>query len=156
MTDEVRIATRADESDVLELCRLLELENAVFPLSEKKVLEKLRQAFDRKLAICGVIGEPKNLRGSIYLEIGAPWYSDRFGLFELWNFVHPDHRKSDYAKMLIDFAKRCSDTIDHLPLQIGIFSNERTEAKVRLYRRRLGEPAGAFFIYNGSTGLTHG
>jgi hypothetical protein len=39
-----------------------------------------------------------------------------------------------------------------MPLLIGVLSNHRTEAKVRLYERQFGKPTGAFFLYNGSTG----
>lgn len=152
MDTAVRLADARDEEGVLMLCRELANENAVFPISETKVREKLWRAFNRQLAICGVIGDVGDLKACIFLEIDCPWYSDKFGLSELWNFVHPDHRRSDYAKILIDFAKKCAVDLN-LPLQIGIFSNERTEAKVRLYARRLGKPAGAFFLYNGHTGL---
>jgi len=149
----VRTATRDDEKDILKLCELLAEENAVFPMSEAKVRQKLNQAFDKQLAMCGVIGPRGSLRGSIFLEVGTLWYTDTFGLHELWNFVHPDHRHSNYAHMLIDFAKECSTKLK-LPLHIGVFSNKRTNAKVRLYKRRLGKPAGAFFLYNGQTGTT--
>ena len=68
-----------------------------------------------------------------------------------FNFVRPDERKTDYAKRMIAFAKRCSDNVK-LPLVIGVLTNERMEGKVRLYRRNLGYPAGAFFVYNGWNG----
>ena len=35
---------------------------------------------------------------------------------------------------------------------IGVLSNHRTEAKVRLYERQFGKPSGAFFLYNARTG----
>jgi hypothetical protein len=34
-----------------------------------------------------------------------------------------------------------------MPLVIGVISNIRTEAKIKLYERRLPK-AGAFFVYN--------
>jgi hypothetical protein len=39
-----------------------------------------------------------------------------------------------------------------MPLLIGVLSNSRTEAKIRLYKRHFGEPAGAYFLYNARTG----
>ena len=39
-----------------------------------------------------------------------------------------------------------------IPLIIGVLSNQRTEAKIRLYERQFGAPAGAFFLYNVHTG----
>ena len=151
----VRKAGPEDAADVMGLCRLLADENAQFVMSEIKVAHKLMAALAPQLvqpgyipmpAICGVIGEPGGLKASIFLEVGCLWYTDELGLHELWNFVHPDHRRSDHAKTLIEFAKACQQAIG-LPLSIGVISNSRTEAKVRLYRRRLGEPAGAFFTY---------
>ena len=44
------------------------------------------------------------------------------------------------------FAQRCSDEIK-VPLVIGVLTNNRMEGKVRLYRRQMGVPAGAFFVY---------
>lgn len=152
----VRKAGPADAADVMELCRLLAAENAQFLMSEIKVANKLAQAlflpppgYVVLPAICGVIGEPGALQASIFLEVGSLWYTDELGLHELWNFVHPDHRRSDHAKILIEFAKACQQAIG-LPLSIGVVSNERTEAKIRLYQRRLGKPAGAFFSYGGN------
>jgi hypothetical protein len=43
-----------------------------------------------------------------------------------------------------------------IPLAIGVMSNTRTEAKIRLYERVFGAPAGVYFLYNAKTGLTEG
>jgi len=149
----VRKATAGDIGDVMQLCYMLAEENAAFPMCEQKVLMKLAQAlFPAPLgvpvlpAICGVIGQPGKLEASIFLEVGSLWYTEDLWLHELWNFVHPDHRRSDHAKTLIEFAKSVQAAVG-LPLSIGVISNDRTEAKVRLYQRRLGKPAGAFFTY---------
>jgi RPA family protein len=48
---------------------------------------------------------------------------------------------------MIAFGKRCSDEIN-IPLVIGVVSNERTKAKMDLYRRQLGEPCGGYFVYS--------
>jgi GNAT superfamily N-acetyltransferase len=79
------------------------------------------------------------------------WYTEDFHLEELYNFVHPDYRKSDNAKALIDFAKNTAEKIN-VPLMIGIISNHRTEQKIRLYQRRLGKPSGGYWLYNANTG----
>ena len=59
-----------------------------------------------------------------------------------------------FAKQLIEFSTRCSDYFTSkgtpMPLLMGIQSNERTEAKVRLYRRHL-PCIGAFFMYGHGT-----
>lgn len=156
----VRIAVPADEPELMKQCDLLERENAAFKVSRERVLAKLHQCYHRspsdprRPAICGVIGTPgEKLEGSVFLEIDTLWYSDDFGLFELWNYVHPEHRKTGHAFALIEFSKACALKLN-LPLQMGIISNDRTAAKIRLYERRFGDPAGAFFLFNGHTGIT--
>lgn len=151
MTDDtsiVRLATVQDTPAVVALCRLAAEEGQAYPMSEEKVLDKIQRALDRKHAICGVIGGPDEVRGSIYLEIGTLWYSDTWGLHEMWNIVHPDHRRSTYARVLIEFAKETATKLK-LPLSIGVLSTPRTEAKIKLYERKLGKPVGAFFFYHG-------
>lgn len=144
----VRIAVPSDEEAIMTLCRMLHEENGQFSMSESKVRDGLQQAFNRLGGLIGVIDGPVGLEGVILLNIGQIWYSDDWMLEEMFNFVHPDHRRSTHAKRLIQFAK---DTADHLkiPLMIGVLSNERTEAKVRLYERMLPK-SGAYFVYSGT------
>ena len=73
------------------------------------------------------------------------WFSDEFQLLELFNFVRPDSRASDFAKSLIGYAKTCAEGLG-IDLMIGVLSNERMEAKVRLYGRMLPK-AGELFCY---------
>lgn len=147
---DVRLAVPQDRDGLLWLCRELHAENGLFPLNEDAVVAKLDQAFRREHALIGVIGPVGGeLKGSIYLLMHQMWYSDRFFLDELWNFVHPKYRppnEKGCAQALLEWAKQCSDQID-IPLMVGIISSIRTEAKVRLYERQLTK-AGAFFIHN--------
>lgn len=146
MFDSVRLAVPADEDKIISMISLLHDENGLFPLSERRVREYMQRYFRKEGALIGVIGDVGDPVGSIYLEIGQPYYSEAFYLNEAWNFVHPDHRRSDYAKKLLGWAKSMSDEM-RLPLMLGIVSNHRTEAKVRLYEKQL-EKAGAFFVWN--------
>ena len=57
----------------------------------------------------------------------------------------PEYRKSNYADALIRYAQHCQEKLG-VPLLIGVLTNLRMLSKVRLYRRRLGMPAGAFFV----------
>jgi hypothetical protein len=41
-----------------------------------------------------------------------------------------------------------------VPLAIGVLSNSRTEAKIRLYERVFDSPAGVYFLYGAKTGLS--
>jgi hypothetical protein len=81
------------------------------------------------------------------------WYSDAQVLEEKAIFIHPDYRsaKGGRARRLCEFSKRAADGLG-IPLIIGVLSNHRTEAKVRLYERQFGKPSGAFFLYNARTG----
>ncbi|WP_167669553.1 GNAT family N-acetyltransferase [Rhizobium lusitanum] len=125
---------------------LLHDENGLFPLSPDRVRAYMQRYFRRQGALIGVVGEIGDPVGSIYLGIEQPYYSEAWYLNEAWNFVHPDHRRSDYAKKLLGWAKEKSEEMK-IPLMVGIVSNHRTEAKVRLYEKQL-EKAGAFFVWN--------
>lgn len=144
---KVRLATREDEPELMQLCRELHQENGVFDIDEDLVRAMLYQSFDKKGGIVAVIGAPGEIQACISLILSSFWYCRQFHIEELFSYVRPAYRKSDNAKRLIDYAKKCSDDIE-IPLVIGVISNERTESKVKLYERRIHKPAGAFFIYN--------
>lgn len=148
MTDAiVRLALPADEEGLMEHVHMLHGENGLFPLSETKARGIVNRALNRQGIIVGVIGDPGALEASICLCLDQPYYSDAFQLTELWNFVAPPRgKRAGHAKKMIEFAKLCSDRMA-IPLTIGVLSNERVEAKQRLYERQL-EPAGVFFVHN--------
>ncbi len=144
----VRRAQPADGDDLMTLSRMLWEENGIFTLDENRVRQILgRCLFPNGGGIMGVIGSPGKLEGMICLLLSQFWYSSDWVLEEVFNFVHPEHRKSTHARLLLAFAKHSAEALK-IPLSIGIVSNKRTEAKVRLYRSELGFPAGAFFIHN--------
>jgi len=143
----VRKAVLADEPELMAMCRELHAENAMFKMNEAKVSDMLRRAFDGRGAIIGALGPTGSIQGAIYLLISSFWYSDEFCLEELYSYVRPEYRKSNNAKELIAFAKRCSTELG-IPLVIGVVSNIKTRAKVGLYTRQLSEPVGAYFAYN--------
>ena len=80
-------------------------------------------------------------------------YKSSLSAFTDMYFIHPDYRsaKGGRARRLCEFSKQAADSLG-IPLIIGVLSNNRTEAKVRLYKRQFGEPSGAFFLYNARTG----
>lgn len=147
VTSPVRKATPADAPELMELCRSLHAENAMFTMNEDKVSDMLKRAFDGRGSIIGALGRTGNIQGAIQLIVSNFWYSDEWVLEELYSFVLPQYRKSENAKELIAFAKRCSSELG-IPLVIGVVSNIRTRAKVGLYSRQLSEPVGAYFAYN--------
>lgn len=140
----VRIAEPADAPGVMALLHLMHAENGLAPLAENKVQALVAQALSQDLSICGVIGERDALEATIGLFACSWWYSDALHLEDRWNFVHPDYRVSTHAAGLIDFAKRTAIQCER-PLLMGITSDGRTPAKVRLYERQMGQPVGAIF-----------
>lgn len=147
ITSPVRKAVPADEPELFDMCCELHKENAMFSMNEAKVRAMLHRAFDGSGAIIGAIGPTGGIQGCIFLVIDSMWYSDEWVLEELWSFVLPQHRKSNNAKDLVGFAKRCSTELN-IPLVIGVVSNIRTQAKIGLYKRQLADPVGAYFAYN--------
>lgn len=152
MTELVRIATVADEDEIMGLLTIMHAEGGILPLDEMEARKMFRMAWNRQGGILGVIGEPGDIKAMIFLLISKFWYTREHHLEELFNFVRPDVRqaagnsKDGYAFQMIEFAKKCADEI-RIPLTIGILTNQRMEGKVRLYRKRLGVPAGAWFVH---------
>ena len=156
MTEEikVRLGKPEDVDRVLEEILFATKEMGIAPPSPKKVLAEIWPALNQHYGIIGIIEGPDGrLEGGILLRIGALWYSDQIVLEEKGIFVHPDYRsaKGGRAKKLCEFGKKTSDEMG-IPLIMGVFSNDRTSGKIRLYERLFGEPAGAMFLYNGKTG----
>lgn len=149
----VRVAGPEDFQGIMELARLLNKENSVFPMNEEKVAEIVIPSLWRDGGIMGVIGKPDKIEGLVLLRIHTQWYSDGEFLEEMCVYVHPDYRaiKGGRARKLIEFAKKVSEELN-LPLMIGVLSHSRTDAKVKLYERQFGEPAGSFFLYGVRTG----
>jgi N-acetylglutamate synthase-like GNAT family acetyltransferase len=147
----VRVATREDEPQLLELLQAMHAEGGLVALDVHRARDEFAKAFDRKGGIIGVIGEPGNIEAAIFLLIARHWYAADHHLEELFCFVRPDRRHSNHAKTLLTFAKDCAEKVG-LPLLIGIMTNVRMSAKVRMYRRLLGPPAGAYFVFNGRFG----
>lgn len=142
---DVRLAAPEDRDGILALTTQLHGENGLFAMAPDKVNQMLDRYYQRKGAVIGVIGEVGHPVAAIYLGLEQLIYTNDWSLQEHFNFVAADHRRSTYARQLIAYAKGVSDQMK-VPLMIGILSNKRTEAKVRLYEQ-LMEKCGAFFVY---------
>jgi len=149
MEYRVRIAAPEDEADVHAFLKMMHEENGIFEWDDEKTREFIARATSRRYGVIGVIEGETGLEGMICLVPDQLWYSSDWFLNEVFNFVHPDFRRSTRAKGLIAFAKNISDEMG-LPLILGVVSNYRTEAKVKLYERQFPK-AGAFFMYNNSS-----
>lgn len=147
----VRLADAGDERELMDLARLLHGEIGSFSFSESKVGDMVRKAIDgpveARRGVIGVIGAPSELHAMVYLEIAAEYYTEDLCLLERFNYVLPGFRRTTASDDLIAFSQSMSNQFD-LPLLMGVFTNERTAAKARFYRRHLGEPLGYFFGHN--------
>jgi GNAT superfamily N-acetyltransferase len=149
----VRLAQPEEVHEIMNEALRACVENGFANANQVKVLEQVWCGLNLDNGLVGVIGEPGKLEGGILLRITDVWYSDDKVLEERAIFILPEYRgvKGGRARRLCEFAKRAAETMG-MPLLIGVLSNHRTEAKVRLYERQFGKPTGAFFLYNGSTG----
>jgi hypothetical protein len=146
----VRLANKADEGEIFGLLLMLHAENGMFGMNRDKVLLGIQHATERKGGVIFVIDEGPRVVASLGMTIATDWYSDDEYLCERWNYVHPEYRKSDYARKLLEQGKWSHEWFKAqgalLPFLCGINSNHRTEAKIRMYARHF-PCIGAFFMY---------
>jgi hypothetical protein len=149
----VRLASPEEIHDLMAVALQACSENGFVNPNQEKLLNELWCGANQNHGIVGVIGEPGHIEGAILLRITDAWYSDDTILEERGIFILPKYRnvKGGRARRLCEFAKRAAEVLN-VPLLIGVLSNHRTEAKVRLYERQFGKPTGAFFLYNARTG----
>lgn len=123
-------------------------------MDKNKVAHIIVPSLEKNGGIVGVIGQKGKLEAGIVLRVSNFWYANDPFLEEMGLFVHPDFRsaRGGRASKLIDFAKSCAAELN-MPLMIGVLSNDRTSAKVKLYERQFGAPIGAFFLWGAKTGL---
>ena len=142
----VRLANPKDEDAIFKLLVMMHEENGLFEMDEDAVRGMLQRVVNDQNGVVGLIDGPKEIEAAICLTIDKLWYAKTWCLNDVFNFVAPQYRRSTRAKSLINFAKKYSDEIG-IPLFMGIVSNVRTEAKIKLLERQMRK-AGAFFIYN--------
>lgn len=150
----VRVATPLDMSGIMEIAVEAAKENGFLNATKSLLARAVWGPINQDHGIIGCIGTPGELiEGFVCLNVGTVFYSDQPCLEERVVFVRPDYRsrKDARALKLINFSKRAADRL-RLPLLIGVCSNERTAAKVKLYEREFGPPAGAYWLYQTSTG----
>jgi len=156
MTEElgIRLGTPDDIHRMMDLALSACEENGFVDPNPHKLLSEIWAALNLDRGIVGIIeGDGGIFEGAVLLRIGDMWYSDRQVLEEKAIFIHPEYRsaKGGRARRLCSFSKEVADSLG-IPLIIGVLSNHRTEAKIRLYERQFGKASGAFFLYNAHTG----
>ncbi len=151
----IRVATTDDVDDLMKIATLATAENGFVEPNPMKLLQTIYGAATLQTGVIGIIGPEGSLdiEGVVLLCIGSQWYSDSLGIEERVVWVRPDLRsaRGGRGKLLCEYSKSVADGLG-LPLVIGVLSNRRTAAKVRMYQRIFGEPAGAFFLYGAETG----
>lgn len=158
--ENVRVAGPQDEDEIYRLMKDAHTEQPIAPFCEKSVRDTIKRALIRtpgthNVGVIAVIDGEKGLEGYLCAFITPWWFSDPtvpagWRLEELTNFVHPDHRKSNHAKHLIQFAKWMSENIN-LILIMGIMGVERLLPKIKLYERQI-KPMGGLFYHNATSG----
>jgi hypothetical protein len=150
----IRIGGHEDVHKMMELALSACEENGFVDPNPQKLLSEIWSALNLDNGLVGIIeGSDGTFEGAVLLRVGDMWYSDRQILEEKAIFIHPNFRsaKGGRARRLCEFSKKVADSLE-LPLIIGVLSNHRTEAKIRLYERVFGRASGAFFLYNARTG----
>jgi hypothetical protein len=153
MSDEtlqIRLATTEDMAEVMRLAVTACEENGFLNASTEALAKEIWPALAMDHGLCPVIGPPSGeIQGLALLRIGSMWYAPQTTVLEEKAiFVYPKYRaaKGGRAALLCEYTKKVADTLA-IPLIIGVLSNTRTIAKVKMYTRIFGEPAGAFFLY---------
>lgn len=150
----IRIGTTDDMDEMMEIALQGCDENGFLNPNPAKLAADIWLALAQDHGIVGIIGKRGGvIEGTVILRIGTMWYSDSLVVEEKAIFIRPEYRnaKGGRARKLCEFSKKVADTLG-IPLIIGVLSNNRTQAKVRLYERQFGKPTGALFLYGAKTG----
>lgn len=153
----VRESVPEDFDEIMRLSLAAAAENALSAPDIQLVTDEVLAGITRNGGVIGVIGSPAGTRleGMIILKLSSMWYNLDPIIQDNAIFVDPDFRsaKGGRARKLAEWAKGVSEKLG-IPLAIGVLSNSRTEAKIRLFERVFGPPAGVYFLHNAKTGLS--
>jgi hypothetical protein len=150
---QVRRATAADEDAIYKLLLIDIAENAaiVAPPNEGRIRGTIRQALN-KPSVAGVIDGPDGTIVGVVMLVLMPWWWSMSWYFqEIPLFVHPDHRKSTYARQLDAFQRWWVDAMSasfghRIFLLCGVLGTVGVRAKTAWYRRRYRQ-VGSIFLY---------
>lgn len=150
----VRVARPKDENAVLDLLLLDLNDNAahIAPVDEAKVMLAIQVGTRDRGGFTAVIDGPDGKPvAAMLIHPCQWWWGNAWYFFEVANYVHKDHRKSNYANDLLDFARWVSDEQSRgfgyvVRLVCGVLGAWRVQAKVALYRRKFRQ-SGAAFVY---------
>jgi hypothetical protein len=146
---EVRCAIPDEVDEVMRLALAGCEENAFVPYETDLVLQDVWAALNLQAGLVGAIGPVGGrLEGAVLLRVGTVWYSRSPTIEERAIYVDPEFRqaKGGRAARLFEFSHYIADSLG-LPLTIGVLSDERTAAKIRMYSRSMGPQDGAYWVY---------
>ena len=107
----VRVATKADQPEIMRLLRLMNNEGDLPSFDERRVGETLARAFNRDGASLFVIGLPGAIQAMTMLIFTRSWYSNECHLEVLFTYVDPACRKLPHMRHLIDFYREMAKQI---------------------------------------------
>lgn len=155
----IRLGVPGDLPEIMELARLSTDENAFLPPDMGKIAAAIWPLLHRDHGLVGCItSDQSRIEGVVILQIGDMWYNSSTQILEeKVVFVHPEYRsaKGGRARKLCQFSKRVAENLG-IPLLIGVLSDQRSAAKMRMYQREFGEPSGGFFLWGCTTGAPNG
>lgn len=132
-------------------------DNGLWKLSPNKILELIDSATKaEKTALDPIIGvidsDDKEFAAMTCFRLETYWYTDEWHICELFNWVNPKYRVSDYARQIMNFQKKWTDDLTEkanykIALLTGVMSIKRLEAKMNLFGRRYKQ-IGALYSYN--------
>jgi len=145
---DVRLAQIEDFEGVMALMHEAADEDKQHPMDDLKVRNMVMKHFNKQGALLAFIGEVGNPVAYLFCILDEIWYAPpgTYQLLELSLFTHPDHRKTTYARQLMNFSKQAAEGLQ-LDLTIGVLSHARVEAKIRLYKRQFPHQVGVYFMY---------
>lgn len=138
-----RSAAPEDIKGLFNLLVTMHAESAIASLSPERALARIASLIEQGIVIIAERGDV--IVGSVGLGFDQWWYSDDWHLRDFWTYVHPEHRHSSIGANLIRLAK-CAAQDRRVPLCVGVFSDDGTERKNKLFRRHM-TPVGETFIY---------
>lgn len=152
--EAVRFAGPEDEEAIL--ARLLEdvAENAshIGKPSPDHIMKHIRAGTRKDGGIVGIIDGDDGKPAAICMLMPAQWWwSEEWYLWEIANYVHPDHRNSRCIDDLLNFERWLSDEWTtqcgyRVYLLSGVMGTKQLRPKILLWWQRMTE-VGRCFIY---------
>lgn len=150
----IRFAAEGDLPRILALLRMLHAETPHAPLSVPRLIDFAAGVLADGAVVFTLDGDGLPV-GTCGLVLERPWFSEAIWLRDVWLFVHPAHRRTPHARALLRAARRYAERLGR-PLVMEVAGgaagggSRRVSAKMRLYRRELGEPTGATWVIGGA------